>query len=69
MIVFPHADRGAEEDEPAHQDDRAGFGPARRIVEHIAAEDLPGDDGRHDHEPGAGTIEGDGIEPGQDGQA
>ena len=65
MVVFAHADGGAEEDEPAHQHDRAGLGPARRVVQHIAAEDLPGDDDRHQHEPDAGEVERRGVEPGQ----
>ncbi len=69
MVVLPHADGGAEKDEPAHQDNGAGFGPARRVVENVAAEDLPGDDGRHGDEPGTGDVEDRRVEPRQEGQA
>ena len=46
MVALAHADGGAEEDEPAHQDDRQGFGPVGRGVEHVARPDLPGGEER-----------------------
>ena len=62
VVVLAHADGGAEKDEPAHQHDRAGLGPARRVVEHVAAEHLPGDECRHQHQPDAGEPQRQRVE-------
>jgi hypothetical protein len=53
MVAFPDADSGAEEDEPAHQDDGRRFTPDQRIVEDVAGEHLGGDEDGHQNEPGS----------------
>ena len=50
MVALAHADSGAEQDEPAHQQQGCRLRPARRLVEHIAAEDLPADEDGHQNE-------------------
>ena len=64
--VLAHADRGAEEDEPAHHQDRGALGPARRGVQHVAGEHLPGDQAGHHHEPDARELEREAREAGKD---
>ena len=65
--ILAHADGGTQEDEPAHHHDGAGLGPARRCVEDKPGKDLIGDKRRHDDEPGAGQIEREVAQPGQNG--
>src|SRR5690606_6270527 len=56
MIILTDTDRGAQEDEPAHQHDGGDLCPCVRPVEDEADEYLPHDDARHQHKPGTCNI-------------
>src|SRR5215218_2463215 len=72
MITLTHPDGRTEKNEPAHEEQAGRFGPTWRLVEHVTAEDLPGDKESHQDEAGPrdpqGRLVDDTQDPGQRGK-
>jgi hypothetical protein len=66
MVALAHAHGGAEKNEPTHEKQGGGLRPARRLIQHVTAEHLPGDEEGHQYEADPGDPQSRPIHDGED---